>query len=186
MKTRFASNTTTKRRAARITQPSLKSGEGVKIEKEININRSPEVLYGFWRHFENLPRFMSHIESVTERGAGTSHWVMRTSQGKELEWDARIIEDRPNEMISWQSLENADVDNAGSVWFSPSRRGGTTVKVSLKYSPPGGKLGAFLAKITGQSAEKQIEHDLLEFKKMMESSSGGSSGQTTAPQTLVE
>ena len=112
---------------------------------------------------------MVHLDSVTEREDGTSHWVMRTSKGKELEWDARIIEERPNEMISWQSLEDADVDNAGSVWFTAAPGGrGTVVKVSLKYSPPGGKLGEVVAKLTGQSGDKQIADDLFRFKALME------------------
>jgi len=170
MKTRFKESTSSKRRAARITQPSLKSGKGVKLEKSLTINRPASEIYSFWRHLENLPRFMVHLKSVTERGDGTSHWIMETSKGKELEWDARIIEERPNEMISWQSLEEADVDNAGSVWFTPAAGGrGTVVRVSMKYSPPGGKVGVAIAKLTGQSAEKELAEDLFRFKALMES-----------------
>src|SRR3954471_731434 len=105
MKTRH-SDKATKRQGARITQPSLKSGKGSKLEESVTINRPVEVVYSFWRRLENLPRFMVHLESVTEGDEGVSHWVMKTSKGKQLEWDARIIEERPNEMISWQSLEN--------------------------------------------------------------------------------
>src|SRR5437588_8871588 len=119
MKTRFTDRTISQRRAARITQPNLKSGKGVKVQKSVTINRPVAELYSFWRRFENLPRFMLYLQSVTERADGTSHWVMRTPKDKQLEWDARIIEERPNEMISWQSLEHADVVNAGSVWFTP-------------------------------------------------------------------
>src|SRR5437588_12542488 len=108
MKTRFPQSTVAKRRAARITQPSLKSGKGIKIEKSLTINRPVHELYSFWRRLENLPRFMAHLESVSERYDGTSHWVMKTSRGKVLEWDARIIEEKLDEMISWQSLEGAD------------------------------------------------------------------------------
>jgi uncharacterized membrane protein len=167
MKMRFKD--TSKRRAARITQPALKSGKGVKLEKSITINRTAHEIYSFWRRLENLPRFMVHLKSVTELDDGSSHWVMKTSMGKELQWDARIIEDRPNEMISWQSLENADVDNAGSVWFTAAAGGrGTIVKVSMKFSPPGGKVGAALAKLTGHSAEKELAKDLFRFKALME------------------
>ena len=169
MKTRFQERTIRKRQTARITQPKFKGGKGLQVEKSVTINRSPEELWSYWRRFENLPRFMIHLQSVTEREDGTSHWVMKTDRGKELEWDARLIEARPNEMISWQSLENADVDSAGSVWFTPAAGGrGTVVRVKMRYNPPGGKLGAALAKITGQSAEKQIDEDLDRFKALME------------------
>jgi uncharacterized membrane protein len=169
MKTRFQEQTTSKRRGARITQPKFKDGKGLHIEKTIVINRPPAELFSFWRRLENLPRFMVHLESVTERGDGVSHWVMKTDQGKHLEWDARIIEEKPNEMISWQSLEDADVDNAGSVWFTPVPGAqGTMVRLKMRYNPPGGKLGAAVAKLTGHSAEEQISEDLNRFKDLME------------------
>ena len=112
---------------------------------------------------------MVHLQSVVEHADGTSHWVMKTDKGKELEWDARLIEARPHEVISWQSLEDADVDNAGSVWFTPASGGrGTVVRVKMRYNPPGGKVGVALSKITGQSADKQISDDLFRFKALME------------------
>jgi uncharacterized membrane protein len=168
MKTRLV-----ERNHSRAAEPhaSLKSGEGMKMEQSVTINRSPEEIYYFWRQLENLPRFMNHIKSVTQTGDGISHWVVQTSAGKEFEWDARLIEDKPGQMLSWQSLDGADVDNAGSVWFTPTSDGtATIVKVSMKYSPPGGKLGALLAKFFGDSAEKQMTEDLLRLKNIMESS----------------
>lgn len=168
MRTRFIEKSSS-RNTARSVEPSLKSGEGTKMEQEIIINRSPEEIYSFWRQLENLSQFMQHIQSVTQTGEGVSHWVMKTSQGKTLEWDAQIIEDKPGQMISWQSLEGADVDNAGSVWFTPAAGGtGTVVKVSMKYSPPGGKLGAIMAKLMGASAEKQMAEDLFRLKSLLE------------------
>ena len=168
MKTRLIEKNYSRGRAQAV-QPSLKSGEGVKMEKSLTINRSPEEIYAFWRQFENLSRFMQHIQSVTDKGDGISHWVMKTSHDRTLEWDARLIEDKPGQMISWQSLEGADVDNAGSVWFTPATGGrGTMLKVSMKYSPPGGKLGSMLAKLMGDGAEKQMADDLFRLKSLLE------------------
>lgn len=149
--------------------PSLKSGEGVKTEKSITINRSPEEIYSFWHQLENLPRFMRHVQSVTRGDGGISHWVIKTSHGRTLEWDARIIEDKPGQMISWQSLEGADMDNAGSVWFTPGDSGGTVVKVSMKYSPPGGKIGVAIAKFLGDDPGKEMVEDLSRLKEILES-----------------
>lgn len=171
MKTRHADKSA-KRRAARITQPSLKSGKGLKLEQSVTIHRPVHEVYSFWRNLENLPRFMKDLESVTTREDGTSHWIMKTSLVKKLEWDARIVEERPDEMISWQSLENADVENAGSVWFTQAAEGQSTlVRVQMKYSPPGGKLAAVLARLSGQSAEKDLAENLAKFKALMEQDS---------------
>ncbi len=168
MKTRFTERNTSSRQ---ITEPhaSLKSGEGEKLEQSITINRAPDEIYSFWRQLENLSRFMQHIKSVTQLGDNTSHWVVQTSHGAKFEWDARIIEDKPGEMLSWQSLDGADIDNAGSVWFTPAPDGqGTVVKVAMKYSPPGGKIAALMAKVFGDSAEKQMMEDLVRLKNLLE------------------
>jgi uncharacterized membrane protein len=168
MKTRFIEKDPSRRVRSRPV-PGLESGSGVKLEKAITINHPPDEIYAFWRNLENLPRFMSHLQSVTQTSDGFSHWVIKTEKGKSLEWDARIIEDQPPRMISWQSLPGSDVDNAGSVWFTAAPGGrGTVVKVQIKYSPPGGKVGAAIAKIFGDSAEKQIASDLYQLKSLLE------------------
>lgn len=169
MKTRLAEKSYSRARSHATLHASLKSGEGSKMERAITINRSPDEIYAFWRQSENLPRFMQHVQSVTQRGDGVSHWIVKTSHGRTLEWDARIIEDKPGQMISWQSLEGADVHTAGSVWFTPAVGGrGTVVKVAMKYSPPGGKIGATIAKMFGDSAEKNLTEDLFRLKSLLE------------------
>lgn len=135
----------------------------------ITINRPVEEVYRFWRDFQNLPRFMSHLESVQVMDDKRSHWVAKAPAGATVEWDAEIIDDRPNEIIAWRSLEGADVDNSGFVRFlrAPGERG-TEVRVEIEYNPPGGALGAGIAKIFGEAPEQQIKGDLNRFKQVME------------------
>ncbi len=150
---------------------SVSGNSGIKVEKSVTINKSPAELYTFWRNFENLPRIMDHLESVKNTGADGkhSHWVAKAPAGTTVEWDAEVINDKPNEMIAWRSLENADVDNAGSVHFQEATGGrGTEVKVSLKYDPPGGIVGATIAKLFGEEPSQQVEEDLRHFKQLME------------------
>jgi uncharacterized membrane protein len=145
------------------------SSRVVHVEKAITVNRPPEELYNFWHNFESLPRFMNHLKSVKQTGDGHSHWVARGPAGTEVEWDAEITEDRPNECIAWRSLEGSDVDNAGVVRFEKAPGGrGTVVKVQMDYSPPAGVLGAKIAKLFGQAPEKQVQVDLHRFKQFIE------------------
>ena len=138
-------------------------------EKSVTINRSPEEVYRFWRDFQNLPRFMSHLESVQVMSEKRSHWVAKAPAGMQVEWDAEIIEDRPNQLIAWHSLEGADVDNSGVVRFERAPGGrGTEVRVQLQYDPPGGKIGAAIAKLFGEEPEQQIKGDLYRLKQVME------------------
>jgi uncharacterized membrane protein len=150
-------------------KPALKSGEGVKVERAITINHPVSEVYAFWRDLENLPSFMKHLDSVTVQDEQHSHWVVRRAENELAEWDAEIIEDRRDEIISWRSLPDAEIQNAGSVCFSEATGGrGTMLKVSLKYSPPGGKFGATIAKLFGANADKMIAEDLFRLKALLE------------------
>ncbi|HEV2705838.1 MAG TPA: SRPBCC family protein [Pyrinomonadaceae bacterium] len=145
------------------------AGGGTTVRKSLIINRSPEELYSYWRNFENLPRFMHHLESVRVTGEGRSHWVAKAPAGSSVEWDAEIVEDRPNELISWRSLEGADVDNSGSVRFETAPGGrGTIVRVEMQYNPPGGVIGAVVAKLFGEEPGQQAQESLRCFKQVME------------------
>jgi uncharacterized membrane protein len=148
---------------------TVKGGTGIKVEKSITINKSPGELFRFWRNLENLPRFMNHLESVRVIGNDRSHWVAKAPAGSTVEWHAEIYNEKEDELIAWRSLENADVDNAGSVHFQPAPGGrGTEVRVSLKYDPPGGVVGAAIARLFGENPEQQIDEDLRRFKQVME------------------
>ena len=147
---------------------SVSAGRGVKVVKAVTINRPAEELYRFWRNFENLPRFMRHLESVKVEG-NRSHWIARAPAGFTVAWDAEIINEQPNTLIAWRSLEGSQVSTAGSVHFSraPGNRG-TEVRVTLKYDPPAGKLGTLVARLFGEEPGQQIDEDLRRFKQLTE------------------
>ena len=141
----------------------------IQVRRSVTLNRSREDVYAFWRDFENLPRFMQHLEHVEVTGDRTSHWVAKGPAGKQVEWDAEIVQDTPNEAISWSAVKNAEVPNSGSVRFrtAPADRG-TIVQVELQYDPPAGAAGAAFAKLFGEEPSQQIRDDLRRFKQVME------------------
>lgn len=141
----------------------------IEVTDSVTINRPIEEVYDYWRDFENLPRFMLHLEHVRATGEGRSHWKAKAPAGMSVEWDAVITEDRPNELIAWRSVDGSEVDNRGSVRFqrAPGDRG-TEVIVELRYDPPGGKITAALAKLFREEPSQQIHDDLRRFKAVME------------------
>ena len=142
---------------------------GIKVEESITINQPPAELYQFWRNFENLPRFMDHVKSVEVRSDKHSHWDVKAPMGRTVSWDAEIINEVPNELIAWKSLDDADVPNAGSVRFKPAPGSfGTEVRVVLEYQPPAGRLGVTLAKLFGEEPTQQVKDDLRRLKQLME------------------
>ncbi|MDQ6678027.1 MAG: DUF2892 domain-containing protein [Acidobacteriota bacterium] len=143
---------------------------GVKIERAISINKARSEVYTFWRNLENLPVFMKHLKSVRVLDSKRSHWVANAPAGRTVEWDAEIISEQPDELIGWRSLPGSTVQNAGSVRFADAAGNrGTEVRVSLQYNPPGGVVGAWVAKIFGEEPERQIAEDLGRLKAMIES-----------------
>ncbi|QEH38810.1 Polyketide cyclase / dehydrase and lipid transport [Aquisphaera giovannonii] len=151
------------------------------VIKSVTINRPAEELYRFWRDFRNLPRIMSHLESVEVEGETRSRWTAKAPAGMTVQWDAEITKDVPNQLIGWESV-GGRVDTRGSVRFAPAPGGrGTEVHVRMWVDPPGGALGLWFAWLFGESPDQQVSDDLRHFKQVMETgevvlSSGGFDG----------
>jgi len=151
------------------TRQSLGGSRGVRVEAVTTIYRPAQEVYSYWRQFENLPRFMEHLQEVTDLGSGRSRWTATGPLGVPVSWEAEIINDVPSELISWRSIGDADVVSAGSVRFRPAGGDhGTQLRVKLQYEPPAGKIGATVAWLFGEDAQTQIEEDLRRFKQLLE------------------
>lgn len=141
---------------------------GIHVKQAITIRATPGQVYGFWRDLENLPRFMSHLESVKVHN-GRSLWSAKAPAGATVEWVAEVTADHPNSLISWRSLPGSTIPNHGSVRFaSAPGNQGTEVHVELTYEPPGGAMGALVAKLFGEEPNQQIKSDLRRLKQVME------------------
>lgn len=139
------------------------------VTSAITVNRSVSDVYAFWHDFTNLPRFMRHVEAVSQAGPRRWHWVVKGPAGSTLEWDAEVTDERQNELIAWRSLKGADVENNGSVRFRPAPAGrGTEVRVHLQYEPPGGTVGRGIAMLFGEEPAQQLHDDLRRFKQVLE------------------
>jgi uncharacterized membrane protein len=138
------------------------------IKRSITINKPAQELYQFWRNLENLPRFMEHLESVTERD-GVSHWVVQGPLKRPIEWDARVSQEHPNELIRWHSMPGSAIDHRGSVQFEKAAGDrGTMVTVTLEYGTPAGKAGNVVSSLFGKHPEQIVREELRHFKQLME------------------
>jgi len=143
--------------------------QGIVVRRSVTIGQPAEELFAFWRKFDNLPKFMYHLERVDVLDSKRSHWVAKAPLGKTVEWNASIINEKPGQLIAWQTDPGAEVDSAGAVTFKAAPGGrGTEVHVSLSYMPPAGKVGSLVAKLLGEEPSQQIEGDLRRFKMLME------------------
>jgi uncharacterized membrane protein len=162
---RLAISTTAASGAAR----EMDAARSREVRESVTVSRPAEELYRFWRALETLPSFMTHLEAVRVLDDRRSHWVAKGPAGRTVEWDAEIVEDRADELITWRSVEGSAVANAGSVRFRPAPAGrGTEVKVTVHYEPPAGKVGVAVAKLLHEEPGQLVRDDLRRFKRLME------------------
>lgn len=143
--------------------------QSIHAEASFTVNVPPEEAYRFWLNLENLPRFMSHLQSVRDLGGGKSEWVARGPLQIPVKWTAQVEDQREGQWIVWRSEQNSLVPNSGSVQFrrAPGDRG-TEVIVAMQYAPLAGAVGKAFAMLFGKDPSQTVREDLRHFKQLME------------------
>lgn len=144
-------------------------GDYAVVGRTVTIARPRAELYAYWRDFANLPRFMENVASVESLPDGHSRWIIAAPAGTTVAVVTRLTEDRPGEMIAWQSVEGSDIDAKGKITFrdAPGDRG-TEVEAIIAYKPPAGELGRLIAKLFQREPTMQGRRELKRFKMLME------------------
>ncbi|MDX2162166.1 MAG: SRPBCC family protein [bacterium] len=143
--------------------------QGVRAESRILIDRPVDVVYEYWRNFENLPQFMRHLEKVEVYDETRSQWTLKAPAGLTVSWDTEVINDDLDQRIGWRSAEGASVPNAGAVNFKAADdTTRTEVVVKLEYAPPGGALGQLFAQLLGIDPNQTLDEDLRRLKFILE------------------
>jgi uncharacterized membrane protein len=119
-------------------------------------------VYDQWTQFEEFPQFMSNVEEVRQLDDRHLHWKAKI-YGVHREWDAEIIDQVPDQLISWRSIDGAD--NTGTVTFEPIDPTQTRVRLDLRFDPQG--TGEKIADGAG-IVEDRAEKDLKQFKEFIE------------------
>ena len=133
------------------------------IEKTVEVNVPIRTAYDQWTQFESFPEFMDGVESVTQLDDTHLHWKAEIA-GVTREWDAEIVDQTPDERITWRAL--AGTKNDGTVSFAPvGMEGSTRITLRLDYEPEGmmEKAGDML-----KIVERRTQGDLERFKKFIE------------------
>jgi uncharacterized membrane protein len=141
----------------------------VNIRVNSVINKPVSEVYSFWRNLENLPKLMSHLDSVKNRSANISQWTVKGPAGiGKISWEAEIIKDEKDKLLSWNSLENSSIKNAGKVVFK-SKGNATEIDVTISYHAPLGIAGESAAKLLNPYFEKLVKDDISNLKVYLES-----------------
>lgn len=141
----------------------------VDVHPSITIAKSPDELYRAWKDPENLTRIVAHFAEVTASGEARTHWSVKNPFGKNIEWEAQVVEDRPGEFLHWQSNPGAPWPNDGSVSFSPGpAEWSTVVTLQFRFDPPGGDVSGLVLRRLRFVPRTLATKALRRFKSLME------------------
>src|SRR4029450_13904257 len=99
------------------TRRALSGPAGTLVEESVTINRPIGELYRFWRNVGNLQAARPHLLAVERVTDTLSRWRARGPGGKVVEWNAEVINEVPNKVIGWRSIEGSDVSRGARVQF---------------------------------------------------------------------
>ena len=133
------------------------------IEQGIEVDVPVRTAYNQWTQFEEFPRFMEGVEEVRQIDDTHLHWRAKIG-GHEVEWDAVITEQFPDERVAWKATDGKA--NAGVVTFHRIDDRQTKVMVQMDWEPEGAKekIGAALG-----MDNRRVQGDLQRFKELIES-----------------
>jgi len=131
------------------------------IEKTIEVDVPVSTAYDQWTQFESFPEFMSGVEDVRQIDDTHLHWKAEIA-GVTREWDAEIVDQTPDERVTWRSTDGTT--NSGTVSFAPGPAG-TRVTLRLEFEPDG-----VVEKVADvlNLADRRAEGDLERFKAFIE------------------
>jgi uncharacterized membrane protein len=133
-----------------------------KIESSIDVDVPVRVAYDQWTQFEEFPRFMDAVESVTQVDDTHLHWTAKIA-GVRKEWDAEITQQEPDQRVAWASTTGAR--NAGAVDFHRLDDRSTRITLTMDVEPDGA------LETVGNAIgvpEREVEGDLKRFKAFIE------------------
>jgi len=133
------------------------------VQKSIDVNAPVTSVYNQWTQFEDFPAFMEGVKEVRQLDDSHLHWCAEIA-GKDVEWDAEITEQIPDQRIAWRSVDGTP--NAGVVSFHRLHDGSTRVMLQMDYDPEG------VLENTGDALgmlSHRVEGDLERFKDFLES-----------------
>lgn len=143
--------------------------KNINIMTKLTVNSPRQEVYDFWRKLSNLPLFMEHLERVEVLDDKRSHWVAKIPGGiGKIEWDAEIVKEIDGELLGWNSLPHASINNAGKVEFRDADEYGTEITVLITYRAPFGDVGEGIASMLNPVFKKMITKDVKNFKRYIE------------------
>ncbi len=99
----------------------------------VTIKAPIAAVYQQWLDVESFPRFVPAVREVTTSAEIYSHWTLSIGR-LTREFDAEIIEQLPEQRISWRTI-TGDILFTGTVTFEEPAENTTDVTVTVTWTP---------------------------------------------------
>ncbi len=137
------------------------------------VARPRRELYAFWRDFTNAPKFMAHVEGVTEVDSLSSMWTVRNDAGNATQWEMLVTDEEADRLIAWSTSGNTPVSYSGRVEFQDAGGSAATeVTATVRHEEHSGLVETLIEAVAGSHETKeppvQSGADLARFKEYME------------------
>lgn len=138
-----------------------------KIEVSVIIHRPVTAVFAFYRDFTNLPRFLGDVLAIEQIGSATYRWTIQGPLGMRMNWRIRVTEERPNELIRYETVTSPGLRTYWEIYFTPgSDAGEATVREVMKA--PLGRLGRAALALIGKFPAEEVTSNLHRLKQVME------------------
>jgi uncharacterized membrane protein len=137
-------------------------GRRMPVQQSVDVAAPIDVVYDQFTQFEDYPKFMHRVESVEQRD--DTHVVFHEKVwGIRRQWEAEIVEQRPDERIVWKTVSG--LSHTGVVTFHDLAERLTRIELNIDVDPHGPveKLGRGL-----RFVKRAARADLKRFKAYVE------------------
>jgi uncharacterized membrane protein len=137
------------------------------VEATVTIRREIDDVFGFYRDFRNFPRFLGDVTTIEPVGPATYRWTVQGPFGLRTRWTTRTTEERPNELIRYETVPFPGLATRWEVHFSRVP-GSTDTRVREVMCGPFGRLGTWALALIGKFPDKEVCSNLHRLKELME------------------
>jgi uncharacterized membrane protein len=140
------------------------------VTGEVVIGRPPAEVYGFYRDFTNLPRFLGDVVAVEQLGARAYRWTVGGPLGARLPMTVTVTDDHPDRLIRYRTGGPPLLRARWELSFTGDRGAdnGERTQVREQLRVPLGAIGRVLLAVIGKFPDREVAANLRRLKDLLE------------------
>lgn len=145
----------------------MSSRDQSNIEFGVTIKRPVEEVFGFYRDFSNLPRFLGDVVAIDPIGPATSRWTILAPLGIRTTMTIEVTNECPNRLIRYRTVALPGLRTYWDIHFAPGAVDGETEVRELMTVPLGG-FGRIALALIGKFPAAEVSSNLHRLKQLLE------------------